>query len=104
MNKNLVSNEQEYMKLFDDFELMDAESFLQVEFAYQDGTYQSDLFKSIEVNEDQEVDRKTYRKNEGSVFPEEYPCVVLLANQNDWDRTGNLAFKMLDFVYLKDFK
>ena len=104
MNKHLVTCEKEYVNLFKDFELEDAEEFLGVEFAYQDGTYQSDMSDSVDINENQDIDFNTYRKRDDSEFPEEYPCLVLLANERDWDRQGNIAFKMLDFVYLKDFQ
>ena len=110
MDKHLVNNEQEFMSLFADFDLQEAERFLGIEFAYVDGTFQSDYWKGIQVNEDQEVDRNVYRKCSFSMFkdidlcfPQEYPCLVLLANDKDFDRTGELAFIMLEFIYPKDF-
>lgn len=99
MNKHLVHSEEEYIALFDEYDLNDAEVFLRVEFAFVDGTY-VDL---VNGNDDQEVDRKTFRKNEESVFPDSYPCLVLLANEKSFDRIGNTTFKFLDFVYLSDF-
>ena len=39
MNKYLVKNEKQYVALFKDFDIYDAEDFLGVEFAYADGTY-----------------------------------------------------------------
>lgn len=104
MNKHLVRTEEEYIRLFKDFELNDAEDFLGVEFAYADGSYQSDMWNGLEVNENQSVDYNTYRKLDINNFPQFYPCIVLLANEKDWDRTGNIYFKMLEFVYPEDFK
>jgi hypothetical protein len=34
MNKHLIRNEQEYVELFEDFDLTHAERFLNVEFAF----------------------------------------------------------------------
>lgn len=103
MNKHLVKLEKEYMQLFEDFELNDAEKFLNVEFGYVDGTFQSDIRKGKNINEDQDVDRNIYRKNKKSVFPKEYPCIVLLSNEHTSDRLGKIHFMILDFVYKKDF-
>jgi hypothetical protein len=104
MDKFLVNSEEEYVALFSDFELNDAEDFLGVEFAFVDGTYQSDLSIDNDIDESQSVSRAIYRKTDWSVFPEEYPCLVLLANERGFDRVGDIFFKMLDFVYLKDFR
>jgi hypothetical protein len=103
MNKHLINSEQEYITLFKGFEVYDAEDFLGVEFAFVDGKYQSDQSIDYYVDELQSVSRTIYRKTDYSVFPEEYPCLVLLANERDSDRFGPTAFKMLDFVYIKDF-
>lgn len=103
MNKHLVNSEEEYVALFNDFELNDAEDFLGVEFAFEDGIYQSDIWKDDSIDEDQEVSRTVYRKTADANFPKKYPCLVLLANEDDFDRTGPTSFKMLEFVYLKDF-
>ena len=104
MKKCLVRNEQEYVELFKNFDLTDAEDFLGVEFAFNDGTYHSDFWTSVQpINESQNVVRTIYRKNDYANFPEDYPCLVLLANDRSFDRNGNVAFQMLDFVYIGDF-
>lgn len=102
MNKFLVNDEKEFVALFKDFELYVAEDFLGVQFAYTNGVF-SDDDEACE-HELLDVSREVYRKHEEANFPEEYPCLVLLANDKSFDRTGSIGFKMLDFVYLKDFK
>ena len=101
MNKYLVHNEQEYVNLFRDFDLEDAERFLGCMFAYVDGTYPDSYEEDDEdeevrfLNQEQDVDRSTYRKENGCSFPTEYPCAVLLANEHTFDRTGPIGFEFL---------
>lgn len=104
MNKFLVHNESEYLKLFNSFELHDKERFLGVEFAFEDGTYPSDSDDDDDDDDDKEVSEVIFRKFGDACFPEHYPCVVLLANERSFDRTGDVCFEMLDFVYLSDFE
>lgn len=121
MERFLVQNENEFVALFSDpkkFDINDAEDFLGVEFAYVDGTYQSDMWKigpdgkEIIINEDQDIDRKVWRQvkaidarwsaEEPAQFPTQYPCLVLLANEKGSDRLGKFQFKLLEFVYLSE--
>lgn len=114
MQKNLVTNEAEYVKLFEklveleELEIHDVERLLGIEFAYADGTYQSD-FKFSEANgiqsdnEDQDVDLKRYRIVSDGGFPEQYPCCVVMHIENTFDRYGNVALEFIEFVYLSDF-
>lgn len=108
MKKHLVNSEKEYISLFSEFEINDAENFLNVEFAYEDGTYQSDFtFDGTNPdNEDQDIDMLVYRKLKDAeeCFPKEYPCIVLLANEKEYDRIGVNKFQMLEFIYINDFK
>jgi hypothetical protein len=99
MEKYCVHSEKEYVDLFRNYDLNDAEDFLGVEFAYSDGSYQDET-----SDENQEITFDVFRKTECSTFPDSYPCVVLLANDQDFDRFGSVRFKMLDFVYPGDFK
>lgn len=99
MNKFLVKTESEYLDLFKDFGLLDAEEFLGIEFAFVDGSYQDE----DGCDESQDIDRNVFRKKDDSQFPEEYPCVVLLANESSFDRFGKTQFKFLEFIYQKDF-
>lgn len=98
VTKHLVTTEAEYVELFAEYTLEEAEDFLGVEFANEDGTFPTD-----DEDSDQEASKTIYRKLEGSQFPESYPCLVLLANDNDFDRTGALSFKLVFFVYPEDF-
>lgn len=105
MNKHLVNNESEFMALFDEFDLEDAEDFLGIEFAYEDGAYQSDDNEpDIETSRTIYRDRFDYEGDSLKQFPNHYPCLVLLANDKDFDRTGNISFKMMEFIYKEDFK
>lgn len=105
MDKHLVHNEAEYVKLFEDFELNDAERLLGVEFAYEDGTYQRDFtFDGTNPdNEDQDVDMTKYRKGPDANFPDEYPCVVVMHVEESFDRMGDVRIEFMEFVYAKDF-
>lgn len=98
MNKHLVSNEDEYILLFKDFELQDAEEFLGVEFAFEDGSYPDNT-----TDESQNASTTIYRKLTDQNFPKSYPCIVLLCHEKDFDRTGPSEFQFLEFVYLEDF-
>ncbi len=109
--KFLVSSEQEFIKLFDGVsDVEDVERFIGAEFAYADGTYASDLDdmeltdEELDEIESQDIDRTQYRKNAGWVGPEEYPAVCLINYSDDFDRVGNVRFRMLECVYLSDFK
>ena len=83
MNKHLVKSEEEYVKLFEDFSLNDAEDFLGVEFALPDGRFYSDVGDDDRDGSlaAQECSRTVYRKNSEDQFPVGYPCVVLLENE-----------------------
>jgi hypothetical protein len=98
MDKLLVNSEQEYMDLFSEFDLYEAEKFMGVEFAFEDGTYQDNT-----DDESQNVSKTIYRKRDYNNFPESYPCIVLLANDKDFDRTGTLTLQILEFIYPADF-
>lgn len=106
MNKYLINSEAEYIALFESYDLEDAEEFLDVEFAMLDGSYYSDVGdtdldgKIAALG----VSKSVYRKRSEEQFPEEYPCVVLLENSKTFDRTGNVHFKHLSFIYLSDFQ
>ena len=103
MDKILVNSEQEFVALFKDYDLSEAESFLGVQFAYTDGTYQEDDPEGFK--ETMHVSREIYKKyEEDANFPETYPCLVLLANEHSFDRTGSVGFQMLEFIYPKDFQ
>lgn len=109
--KFLVNSEQEFIKLFDHVsDVVDVELFIGVEFPYADGTYASDLNdeeltdEEIDEIESQDIDRTQYRKNAGWVGPEQYPAVCLINYSDDFDRIGNVRFRMLECVYLSDFK
>lgn len=103
MNKNLVNSELEYMELFYNFDsdYQKIEKILNIEFAFEDGSFSSDYNT---VNENQNIDIYKYRKNEDSTFPAKYPCVVVHCFETDYDRYGKMEFEFLDFVYLGDFK
>ena len=94
------------MKLFESFDLVDAEDFLGVTFAYSDGKYppHPGELNYNDIDESLPVDRNMYRKDTNSNFPKEYPCLVLLENTKTFDRTGTVKFEFLEFVYLSDFK
>ena len=80
MHKYLVNNEQEYIKLFNNLDFSIVENWLNITFGYTDGTYTS---------EDLEISFDTYKKNEYSIFPEYYPCVVIV----NYQRLKSLACK-----------
>jgi hypothetical protein len=103
VKKHLVNNEKEYIDLFKDFDVYEAEDFLGVEFGFVDGKFQSDIWDDDSIDESQEVSFEFYRKTENSNFPEEYPCLVLLNNEKGFDRMGPYQIRFMDFVYLKDF-
>jgi hypothetical protein len=105
-SQHLVNSEAEYLALFREWDVEDAERFLDVEFAYSDGSFQS-----LTGDRDLSVDMTVYRRREpveeddglSTTFPSSYPCLVLLANDQDFDRTGPTSFEMLHFVYPSDF-
>jgi hypothetical protein len=99
MDKFSVRNEEEYVKLFRNFDMNDAESFMGIEFAFLDGTYPDNT-----EDENQDVSRDVFRKLDESYFPDSYPCVVLMAHEKDFDRHGSTEFRCLEFVYLVDFQ
>jgi hypothetical protein len=104
MDKHLVNSEQEYLELFNSWENEEVEIFLNIEFAYADGTYLSDIAKGFEVDESQILNKNHFRKNEDSIFPKIYPCVVLLIKEDTFDRLGDIKIQDIEFVYLSDFK
>lgn len=102
MDKHLVQCDEEYVALFKDMELQDAENMLGVEFAFADGTYdEGDGTKTVSRT----MYRKRSYKNAGDLsnFPKEYPCVVLLTNEKGFDRLGDLHIQVLEFAYISDF-
>ncbi len=98
MNKHLVLSEKEYLDLFKDWDIIDAENVLGVQFAFKDGSYD-------EGDGTKEVSRSIYRNlsDYASNFPKHYPCVVILVNDKSWDRVGNLHVQFVEFVYTSDF-
>lgn len=108
MKKVLVNNEKEFMEIFhSNDETLDSideiENLLGVEFAYEDGSFRSD-WAFQEINEDQEIDLNNFRKQElWCNFPESYPCLVVHWFENDFDRLGNVKFRVMEFVYPSDF-
>lgn len=111
MNKTLIKSEKDYVNFFVDFVDNDIdmsfeaiESLLGIEFAFEDGNFPNDIFNDIEINEDQDIDTGVYRKREDCLFPEHYPCVMVYHIENEWDRFGDVEFRMFEFVYLQDFK
>jgi hypothetical protein len=109
--KFLVSSEQEFIKLFDGVsDVEDVERFIGAEFPYADGTYASDLDdmeltdEELDEIESQDIDRTQYRKNDDWAGPEQYPAVCLIHYADDFDRIGNVRFRLLECVYLSDFK
>lgn len=101
--RHLVNSEEEFMAIFKDEE--DIETLLGIEYAYVDGTFQSDFTfdGTNEDNEDQDVG-DVYRKEEYAYFPESYPCLVLFLNYEDYDRNGKVQIRDLEFVYSHEFK
>lgn len=107
MDKTLISSEKDYINFFIehdiDFSYDEIESLLGIEFAFEDGTFHSDMFNGVNVDEDQDINPDVYRKREDCLFPESYPCIMVHCIDNDHDRFGKVAFRMFDFVYPKDF-
>jgi len=108
IKKYIVNDEQEYIQIFEEMikrDYNDVERFIDIEFPFTDGNYQSDSSTDLSISELLAVDTTKYRKREGAsvTFPSEYPCIVLFAYDDDYDRTGSTHFEMLEFVYLSDF-
>lgn len=106
MNKTLISSEEEYIRFLvnqdsisDDY----IESLVGIEFAFEDGTFRDDWVKGVEINEEQDINHNVYRKHEGCLFPEHYPCVMVHRIEDDYDCFGKVKFVMFYFVYPSDF-
>jgi hypothetical protein len=107
MKKTLINSDQDLLNIFtqDDCDMNadEIESILNIEFAFEDGSFRDDWVNGVEINEDQEIDLSVFRKYEDSVFPEKYPCLVVYNIENNFDRFGKVKFRMFDFVYQSDF-
>lgn len=108
MNKTLITSEEEYVNFFvendTDMSYEEIESLLGIEFALEDGTFRDDWVEGIEIDEDQDINPKVYRKYEDCLFPEHYPCLMVHNIEDSSDRFGNVKFRMFEFVYLQDFE
>jgi hypothetical protein len=108
--KFLVNNDEEFIKLFEKVnDLEGIERFLGVEFPYTDGQYASDLDdelsdEELEQIENQDIDFTKFRKTRDWTGPEEYPAVVHVHYSNDWDRVGDVHYRLMTCTYLSDFK
>jgi hypothetical protein len=111
MNKNLVHNEAEFVALFvgpigalgKEWDRDELEKFLDIEFAFLDGKFQSDMDLDPTIDESQMTSDTIYRKHSDDNFPTEYPCLVLWRNDEESDRFGKVQFQALEFVYPSDF-
>lgn len=105
IDKHLVKSESEFLDLFKDWELEDVEEVVGLEFAFKDGRFQTDLcYEDVDFDEEQDIDRQNYRKYEENNFPESYPAIVLLQNDDDFDRMGRIRHQTLLLVYPSDFE
>ncbi len=109
--KFLVNNDEEFIKLFDGVsDVEDVERFIGAEFPYTGGYYASDLDdmdlsdEELDEIERQDIDRTKYRKTDDWAGPEEYPAVVHVHYGNDFDRVGDVHYRLLVCTYLSDFK
>lgn len=105
IDKHLVKSESEFLDLFKDWDLVDVEDVVGLEFAFMDGKFHSDMCdENVDFDEEQDVDRQIYRKYEENNFPESYPVLVLLQNDDDFDRMGRIQHQTLLLVYPSDFE
>jgi hypothetical protein len=96
------------------------ESFLGIEFPMKDESGQtafiSDVSKFAEENpndsaawdqfaywEDQGVDTSVFRINSPEELPAKYPALVLAWIDDDYDRTGAVIARIVEFVYESEF-
>jgi hypothetical protein len=127
MRKFLCYSHEDYVakmvKIFDDSTNTspeDVESFLGVEFAMRDEhgktAFISDVSKNAQENpsdidaqdwfaywENQIVASDIFRINSPQELPAKYPAIVLTAIEDDWDRTGSMSTRVVEFVYESDF-
>lgn len=104
--KHLCNSDSDFVKLWSDNHCPEeVENILGIEFPFTDGTYLSDV---PDENEDfdfsQMVDRSTFRKTEGSLLPEKYPCVVVRFSIKGYDRMGFVRIEDFEIMYLDDFE
>ena len=105
IDKHLVKSESEFLDLFKDWDLVDIEDVVGLEFAFKDGKFHSDMCaEDVDFDEEQDVDRQIYRKYEENNFPESYPVLILLQNDDDFDRMGKIRHQTLLLVYPSDFE
>lgn len=96
------------------------ESFLGIEFPMKDESgntaFISDVSKFAEENpndnaawdrfaywEDQGVDTSVFRINSPEELPAKYPALVLACIDDDYDRTGAVSARIVEFVYESEF-
>lgn len=107
MKKKLINSDKELVEYFlsevdDDYDIV--ESILNIEFPFEDGKYQSDIWNDDSIDESQEVNTTTWRKKtKDHGFPEDYPCVVVSSFEKDYDRFGLFSIQIVEYVYLSDF-
>lgn len=104
MNKSLVNSEKQFMDLFSKIDYNEIEQFLDIEFAFSDGKYQSDIDTDPTINENQDVSLDIYRKNDPDTFPNHYPCIVMWTIDSDFDRCTHWRIEVLEYIYLEDFE
>ena len=106
--KFLVHDEQEFMGIFDseeDFNFI--EVHLGIEFAFEDGTYQSDICDDNNIDESQDIRRDLYKKRDDALFPSTYPCLVIYNHGNVDDHVISFKENSVDvllFIYPEDFE
>lgn len=103
MNKILVSSEKEFIAIFENLDPEIVEKFLNIEFAFTDGSYISDSIDDDSIDEDQDIDTSKYKKYDEELFPASYPVVVIWNISKDFDRIGSFSVEFLEFVYPSDF-
>lgn len=105
ITKHLVKSESEFLDLFKDWDLVDVENVVGLEFAFEDGKFDSDMRdEDVDFDEEQDVNRQIYRKYEENNFPESYPVLVLLQNDDDFDSMDRIRHQTLLLVYPSDFE
>lgn len=93
------------------------ESSLGVEFAMRDKSGNTKFLGDIRANsvfghvdndleywEDQEIAMDVFRVVLPQDCPEKYPVLVMTLFENGYDRLGKTSARIIEFVYLDDFK
>lgn len=110
MKHKLVTSKEDYIKFIvrvlrtqPRMGIEQIQSFLCIEFAYNNGKFPSDDQEDEWINNP--VDYNNYRKiGSQPRLPKSYPCLLVYSFEHGSDRLGRFACYVLDFVYPKELE